>query len=197
MYFLYILQELQKKHNITFELEIIKLIYNYYKYICMFERYNLFELINMLKKSGLTCIMKKKSIIDKLIINKLYINHNLKKNTDIRINYVKCLYKKKLYCFIINDKNNKEIMQIHNDDSISFDDNTYIINMYSKMYQNYMNKHSIVNFVKLKNLKTNIETNFTNLEFINLFINKDITYINSFYFNSNKLTYFSNNLIIC
>ena len=30
MYILYILQELQKKHNITFELEIIKLIYNYY-----------------------------------------------------------------------------------------------------------------------------------------------------------------------
>ena len=184
MYFLYILQKLQKKHNITLELEIIKLIYNYYKYICMFERYNLFEIINMLKKSDLTCIINKKSIIDKLIINKLYIYHNFFKNTDIRINYVKCLYKKKLYCFIINDKNNKEIMQIHNDDSISFDDNTYIINMYSKMYQNYMNKHSIVNFVKLKNLKTNIETIFTNLEFINLFINKDITYINSFMFNN-------------
>ena len=86
--------------------------------------------------------------------------------------------------FIINDKNGKEIMQIHNDDSISFNDNTYIINMCSKMYQNYINKHAIVNFVKLKNLKTNIETNFTNLEFINLFINKDITYINSFYFNN-------------
>jgi len=184
MYFLYILQELLKKYNITLELEIIKYIYNYYKYICMFERYNLFKLINMLKKSDLTCIMNKKSIIDKFIINKFYINHNFKENTDIRINYVKSLYKKKLYCFIINDINGKEIMQIHNDDSISFDDNTYIINMYSKMYQNYINKHSIVNFVKLKNLKTNIETNFTNLEFINLFINKDITYINSFMFNN-------------
>jgi hypothetical protein len=82
-------------------------------------------------------------------------------------------------------------MQIHNDDSISFDDNTYIINMYSKMYQNYINKYRIVNFVKLKNLKTNIETNFTKIEFINLFINKDITYINSFMFNNEikKLKY--------
>jgi len=138
----------------------------------------------MLKKSSLTCIMNKKSIINIFIINKLYINHNLKKNTDIRINYIKCLYKKKLYMFIINDKNGKEIMQIHNDDSISFNDNTYIINMCSKMYQNYINKHAIVNFVKLKNLKTNIETNFTNLEFINLFINKYITYINSFMLNN-------------
>jgi hypothetical protein len=216
MYFLYILQELQKKHNITLELEIIKLIYNYLKYICILEKYNLFELINMLKKSGLTCIMNKKSIIDKFIINKLYINHNFD-NTKIGINYVKCrasntvctasdtgsrvserdctdsrftysecLYKKKLYCFIINDINGKEIMQIHNDDIINFDDNTYIINMYSKMYQNYMNKHAIINFVKLKNLKTNKETNFTNIEFINLFINKNITitYINSFMFNN-------------
>ena len=183
MYFLYILQELLKKYNITLELEIIKLIYNYYKYICILEKYNLFELINMLKKSSLTCIMSKKCIIDKFIINKLYINHNFN-NIKIGINYVKCLYNKKLYMFIINDKNNKEIMQIHNDDSISFNDNTYIINMCSKMYQNYINKYAIVNFVKLKNLKTNIETNFTNLEFINLFINKDITYINSFYFNN-------------
>jgi hypothetical protein len=148
--------------------------------------------------------MNKKSIIDKFIINKLYINHNFKENTKIGINYVKCtvledsiftsrecLYNKKLYMFIINDKNNKEIMQIHNDDIISFDDNTYIINMYSKMYQNYINKYSIVNFVKLKNLKTNIETNFTNLEFINLFINKDITNINSFMFDNEikKLKY--------
>jgi hypothetical protein len=189
MYILYILQELQKKHNITLELEIIKLIYNYYKYICMFEKYNLFELINMLKKSDLTCIMNKKFIIDKFIINKFYINHNFKQNTKIGINYVKCLYKKKLYCFIINDINGKEIMQIHNNDSISFDDNTYIILMYSKIYKNYINKYRIVNFVKLKKLKTNIEINFTNLEFINLFINKDITYINSFMFNNeiNKL----------
>jgi len=191
MYFLYILQELQKKHNITLELEIIKCIYNYHKYICTLEKYNLFELMNMLNNSSLTCIMNKKSIIDKFIINKLYINHNFKENTKIGINYVKCLYKKKLYCFIINDINNKEIMQIHNDDSISFDDNTYIINMYSKMYQNYINKYRIVNFVKLKNLKTNIETNFTKIEFINLFINKDITYINSFMFNNEikKLKY--------
>jgi hypothetical protein len=204
MYILYILQELQKKHYITFELEIIKLIYNYYKYICILEKYNLFKLINMLNNSSLTCIMNKKSIIDKFIINKLYINHNFKENTKIGINYVKCtvledsiftsrecLYNKKLYMFIINDKNNKEIMQIHNDDIISFDDNTYIINMYSKMYQNYINKYSIVNFVKLKNLKTNIETNFTNLEFINLFINKDITNINSFMFDNEikKLKY--------
>ena len=189
MYILYILQELQKKHNITLELEIIKLIYNYYKYICMFEKYNLFELINMLKKSDLTCIMNKKFIIDKFIINKFYIYNNFKQNTKIGINYVKCLYKKKLYCFIINDINGKEIMQIHNNDSISFDDNTYIILMYSKIYKNYINKYRIVNFVKLKKLKTNIEINFTNLEFINLFINKDITYINSFMFNNeiNKL----------
>lgn len=76
-------------------------------------------------------------------------------------------------------------MQIHNDDIISFDNNIFIINMYSKMYQNYINKYSILNFVKLKNLKTNIETNYTNLEFINLFINKDITYINSFMLNNN------------
>ena len=178
MYFLYILKELQKKYNIIFELEIIKLIYNYHKYICILEKYNLFELIYMLKKSDLTCIMNKKTIIDIFIINKLYINHNFD-NINIGINYVKCLYKKKLYCFIIYDNNGKEIMQIHNKDIISFDNNTYIINMYSKMYQNYINKHSIVNFVKLKNLKTNIETIFTNLEFINLFINKDITYINS------------------
>jgi hypothetical protein len=75
-------------------------------------------------------------------------------------------------------------MQIHNNDSISFDDNTYIILMYSKIYKNYINKYRIVNFVKLKNLKTNIEINFTNLEFINLFINKGITYINSFMFNN-------------
>jgi hypothetical protein len=184
MYFLYILQELQKKHNITLELEIIKLIYNYYKYICILEKYNLFELMNMINKSGLTCIMNKKSIFFKFIINKLYINNKFKENTDIRINYVQCLYKKKLYCFIINNKNGEEIMQIHNDDIISFNNNTYIINMYSKLYQNYINKHAIVNFVKLKNLKTNIETIFTNLEFINLFINKDITYINSFYFNN-------------
>jgi hypothetical protein len=186
MYFLYILQELQKKYNITLELEIIKLIYYYHKYICILKKYNLFELMNMLNKSDLTCIMNKKTIIDIFMINKLYINHNFD-NINIRINfinYVKCLYKKKLYCFIINDINGKEIMQIHNDDTISFDNNTYIINMYSKMYQNYINKYSIVNFVKLKNLKTNIETNFTNLEFINLFINKDITYINSFMFNN-------------
>jgi hypothetical protein len=128
--------------------------------------------------------MNKKSIIDKFIINKLYINHNFKENTKIGINFVDLTYTKKLYCFIINDINGKEIMQIHNNDTISFDDNTYIINMYSKMYQNYINKHVIVNFVKLKNLKTNIEINFTNLEFINLFINKNITYINSFYFNN-------------
>lgn len=183
MYILYILQELQKKHNITFELEIIKLIYNYHKYICTFEKYNLFELINMLNNSSLTCIMNKKSIIDKFIINKLYINHNFD-NTKIGINFVDLTYKKKLYCFIINDINGKEIMQIHNDDSISFNDNTYIINMCSKMYQNYINKYCIVNFVKLKNLKTNIKTNITNLEFINLLINKDITYIKSFYFNN-------------
>jgi len=196
MYFLYILQELLKKYNITLELEIIKLIYNYYKYICMFEKYNLFELINMLKKSSLTCIMNKKSIINIFLINKLYINYNLD-NTKKEINYIKCtvledsiftsrecLYNKKLYMFIINDKNDKEIMQIHNDDSFSFDNNTYIINMCSKMYQNYINKYSIVNFIKLKNLKTNIETNFTNLEFMNLFINEDITYINSFMFNN-------------
>ena len=132
----------------------------------------------MLNKLNLTCIMNKKTIIDIFIINKLYINHNFD-NINIGINYVKCLYHKKLYCFIIYEKNGKEIMQIHNDDIISFENNTYIINMYSKMYQNYINKHSIVNFVKLKNLKTNIETIFTNLEFINLFINKDITYINS------------------
>ena len=178
MYFLYILQELQKKYNITLELEIIKLIYYYHKYICIYEKYNLFELIYMLNKLNLTCIMNKKTIIDIFIINKLYINHNFD-NINIGINYVKCLYHKKLYCFIIYEKNGKEIMQIHNDDIISFENNTYIINMYSKMYQNYINKHSIVNFVKLKNLKTNIETIFTNLEFINLFINKDITYINS------------------
>jgi hypothetical protein len=131
--------------------------------------------------------MNKKSIIDKFIINKLYINNNFKKNTvleDSIFTSCECLYKKKLYCFIINDKNGKEIMQIHNNDSISFDNNTYIINMYSKMYQNYINKYCIVNFVKLKNLKTNIKTNITNLEFINLLINKDITYIKSFYFNN-------------
>ena len=181
MYFLYILQELQKKYNIIFELEIIKLIYYYKNYITLYEKYekyNLFELMYILKKSGFTCIMNKKTIIDIFIINKLYINHNFD-NINIGINYVKCLYHKKLYCFIIYEKNGKEIMQIHNDDIISFENNTYIINMYSKMYQNYINKHSIVNFVKLKNLKTNIETIFTNLEFINLFINKDITYINS------------------
>lgn len=189
MYFLYILQELQKKYNITLELEIIKLIYNYHKCFCILDKYNLFELIDMLNKSDLTCIMNKKSIIDIIMINKLYINHNFD-NINIGINYVHLTYKKKLYCFIINDKNGKEIMQIHNDDIISFDNNTYIINIYSKMYENYINKHSIVNFVKLKNLKTNIETNFTNLEFINLFINKDITYINSFMLNNKFLKLF-------
>ena len=186
MYFLYILQELQKKYNITLELEIIQLIYNYHKYNIIqkkYEKYNLLELMNMLNKLDLTCIMNKKTIIDIFMINKLYINHNFD-NINIGINYVKCLYNKKLYSFIINDKNGKEIMQIHNDDIISFDNNTYIINMYSKMYPNFINKYSIVNFVKLKNLKTNIETNFTNQEFINLFINKDITYINSFMFNN-------------
>ena len=205
MYFLYILKELQKKYNIIFELEIIKLIYNYNKYICILEKYNLFELIYMLNKLNLTCIMNKKTIIDIFMINKLYINHNFD-NINIENNYIECTnsyrvsrinitgytvseysritsrectYKKKLYCFIFYEKNGKEIMQIHNDDIISFENNTYIINMYSKMYQNYINKHSIVNFVKLTNLKTNIETNFTKQEFINLFINKDITYINS------------------
>lgn len=149
MYFLYILQELQKKYNITLELEIIKLIYNYYKNICILNKYNLFELIYMLNKSDLTCIMNKKSIIDIFMNNKLYINHNFD-NINIRINYdnyVKCTdservsrftsrectYNKKLYCFIINDKNGKEIMQIHNDDIISFDNNIFIINMYSKL----------------------------------------------------------------
>jgi len=148
----------------------------------MFEKYNLFELINMLNNSSLTCIMNKKSIINKFIINKLYIKNTVLE--DSIFTSCECLYKKKLYCFIINDKNDKEIMQIHNNDSISFDDNTYIINMYSKMYQNYINKYCIVNFVKLKNLKTNIKTNITNLEFINLLINKDITYIKSFYLNN-------------
>jgi len=126
--------------------------------------------------------MNKKSIINKFIINKLYIKNTVLE--DSIFTSCECLYKKKLYCFIINDKNDKEIMQIHNNDSISFDDNTYIINMYSKMYQNYINKYCIVNFVKLKNLKTNIKTNITNLEFINLLINKDITYIKSFYLNN-------------
>jgi len=62
----------------------------------------------MLKKSSLTCIMNKKSIINIFIINKLYINHNLD-NAKKEINNVKCtvledsiftsrecLYKKKI-----------------------------------------------------------------------------------------------------
>ena len=151
----------------------------------------------------------KKTIIDIFIINKLYINHNFDNinienkeykctdseiisrftlgdyevsNRDSRTSITSCTYNKKLYCFIINDKNRTEIMQIHNKDIISFDNNTYIINMYSKIYQNYINKYRIINFVKLKNLQTNIETIITTQEFINLFIKSNITYKKSFYF---------------
>jgi hypothetical protein len=182
MYFLYILQQLQKKYNIILELEIIKLIYHYHKIIDMLKKYNFFELINILNKTNLTCIMNKKTII-----NKLYFNYNFnnitKKYNNIR--WYACTYKKKLFNIIIKDNNNN-IMEIYNGDIIYFKDNIYIINMSSKIYQNYINKFHIINFIKLKNLKTNLEINYNIQDFINIFIYEDITYIYSIYFNSNK-----------
>ena len=187
MYFLYILQQLQKKYNIILELEIIKLIYHYHKIIDMLKKYNFFELIDILNKTNLTCILNKKSIINKIIINKLYINYNFDNITKKKYNNIKWFaytYKKKLFSIIINNNDDNNIMGIYNGDIIYFKDNTYIIKMSSKMYQNYINKFHIINFVKLKNLKTNLEIDYNIQDFINIFIYEDITYIYSIYFNS-------------
>jgi len=80
-YILYIIRQLEKKFNITLELENIKVICNYYNYNLLrikLNKYNLFELIYYLNKLELLFLfnfnLNKKAIINKLVINKIDIN---------------------------------------------------------------------------------------------------------------------------
>jgi hypothetical protein len=195
-YFTFILQKLQNKYNITLKLEIIEIIFNYYNYENMlrqkYEKYNLFELIILLDNSDLKSKLNKKAIIDTFVNNKYDIEYYdyIFKEQNNNIKWKPQKYNKQIYSIIINDNNGKDIMQIYNDDIIKIDDKEYKIYMSSYGCVNDINKLCSLSIVKLENLETNIETKFTKQEFIDLFKNDNITYINSLlinWLNDNKL----------
>jgi len=202
-YFTYIFQEIQNKCNITFKTEIIELIFYYYNYENMlrqkYEKYNLFELIILLDNSDLKSELNKKAIIDTFVNNKYdieYYDYICKVQTpsetvhNNNINFKPVKYNKQLYSIIIQDNNGKDIMQIYNGDNIKFDNKEYKIYMSSYGCVNDINKLCSLSLVKLEDLETNIETIYTKQDFIDIFKNVNVTYINSRlinWLNSNKL----------
>jgi hypothetical protein len=213
-YFTCILKKIQNKYNITFKTEIIELIFNYYNYENMlrqkYEKYNLFELIILLDNSDLKSELNKKTIINTFVKNKYNIEYydyifsetlypacqptRLTAQNN-NINYKPLKYNKQLYSIIILDNNGKYIMQIYNGDIIKIDDKQYKIYMSSHGCTDYINKYYNVSYVKLEDLETNIETNYTKPEFIDIFKNDNVTYISSSlinWLNGNKLKIIDN-----
>jgi hypothetical protein len=203
VYLFCIFSKIQNKYNITLKTEIIELIFYYYNYENTlrqkYEKYNLFELIILLDNSDLISELNKKTIIDTFVNNKYdteyydYIFKVQSPSETIENNNIKWKpqkYNMQLYSIIILDNNGKDIMQIYNGDVIKFDDKEYRIYMYSYMCENDINKYYNVSCVKLEDLDTNIETNYTKQEFIDIFKNDNVTYIYSLlinWLNGNKL----------
>lgn len=118
-----------------------------------YEKYNLFELMNLLNKSGLSCtgngyILNKNAIIDTFINNKLDIefdddddindnkHHQATHMFRVQGNNIKWKLQKitrQIYNIVILTDNNKHIMEIHTGDIIKIDNKEYDIFM--RLYQ--------------------------------------------------------------
>jgi hypothetical protein len=125
-----------------------------------YEKYNLFELMYLLNKSGLSAILNKKAIIDTFVDNKLDLefDENINDNTNdhdkhishhmfriqgnnikwklqkiIRQTYNIVILTAGLQYYASSHNNNKHIMEIHTGDIIKIDNKEYGIFM--RLYQ--------------------------------------------------------------
>jgi hypothetical protein len=64
-----------------------------------------------------------------------------------------------------------------------FNNKEYKIYLSSYKYENYINKEYSLSLIKLEDLKTNIKTNYTKQEFIDILKNENVTYIYSLIIN--------------
>jgi hypothetical protein len=172
------------------------MLYNKHQY----EKYNLFELMYLLNKSGLKSILNKKAIIDTFVDNKLEIEIDFdndvvvssQSNYMFRVqgNNIKWKLQKiirQIYNIVILTYN-KHIMEIHNGDIIIFNNNKYTIFM--RLYQ-FLSKKNIYEdddrydtmCIIIENFETDEQKEYTTQELIDLFENEDITYIKTNHFN--------------
>jgi hypothetical protein len=198
-FIIYILKKLENKFNITLELEIIKLICNYYNYNLLrikLKKYNLFELIYLLNKLELLFDfnLSKKVIINKFVNIKLDYNINFSNykfiNNSFKVegNNIKWRMQKiARQIFNIVILNNINIFEIYSEDIIKIKNKKYII--FIRLYQyllkniNKNNENYDKLYVILENLKTNIKELISVQQLIDKFENEDITYIKSNYLN--------------
>jgi hypothetical protein len=111
-----------------------------------YEKYNLFELMNLLNKSGLISVLNKKAIIDTFVNNNLDIefdddvNDNKQHQSEhifrVQGNNIKWKLQKiirQIYNIVIVNNNNKHIMEIHTGDVIKIGNKEY--NIFMRLYQ--------------------------------------------------------------
>jgi hypothetical protein len=184
---------------ITQELYNNVLIIYYYKYDNLlrqeYEKYNLFELIILLDKSGFKSVLNKKAIINTFVNNmlniKYYDNKNEEKKENIHYmfrvqgNSIKWKIQKivkQIYNIVIVNNNKDYIMEINTGDIIKIGNKEY--NIYMRLYQYLSQKKILLDderydtmCVILDKNKPDERKDMSGQEFIELFENEDVTYI--------------------
>lgn len=179
-FFTCVMQELQKKHNVILESEIIESIFDTYNYENIWrQNYNknhLFELMFLRDKYKLKCPMNKIAIIDDLVKHK--IEEFLEAN-EIKWDIQKI--RRQDYNIVISN-----LMEIYNDDIIKLGDRDYIIHQSLYKYLPHKYKYARDNglmddmCVILYDLETDKECyEYTAQEFMDLFEIEDVTYVKS------------------
>jgi hypothetical protein len=166
-----------------------------------YEKYNLFELMNLLNKSGLISVLNKKAIIDTFVNNKLDIefddddvNDNKQHQSEhifrVQGNNIKWKLQKiirQTYNIVIINNNNKHIMEIHTGDVIKIGNKKY--NIFMRLYQ-FLSQKNICEdddrydtmYIIIENFKTDEQKEYSAQELIDLFENEDVTFIKSLHF---------------
>jgi hypothetical protein len=165
-----------------------------------YEKYNLFELMNLLNKSGLISVLNKKAIIDTFVNNNLDIefdddvNDNKQHQSEhifrVQGNNIKWKLQKiirQTYNIVIVNNNNKHIMEIHTGDVIKIGNKEY--NIFMRLYQ-FLSQKNICEdddrydtmYIIIENFKTDETKEYSAQELIDLFENEDVTFIKSLHF---------------
>lgn len=176
-----------------------------------YEKYNLFELLYLLNKSGLSLdmnmnidvTMSKEGIINSFVINELDIDLVFDVDNQVKLNQSEHIYRvqgnnikwklqkiiRQTYNIVI--LNNMHIFEIYTGDIIKIKKKEYVIFM--RLYQFLSHKKISLDdekydtmYICLHNLKTDEKKEYTTQELVDLFENKDVTYIKSHYLDLSK-----------
>lgn len=189
--FNYVIQELYSNVLIIY-------YYKYDNYLRQkYEKYNLFELIVLLDKSGFKSILNKKDIINIFVKNMLNIEYYYKINCEDKKENIHNMFRvqgkfikwkiqkivKQIYNIVIVDNNNnKNIMEINTGDVIKFGNKEY--NIYMRLYQYLSQKNILLDDERYDTMCVILDKNrpdekkdYSGLEFIELLEKEDVTYV--------------------